>query len=471
MKTPHRTSLLGAALAAFAALAVQCSATPRQGDGALATHASGSRLRARVLSTSDGATELFDFIDTGRGGDACRFTQHADGVYRCTPDATERRRVYHEDAACTKALLAPSADGCTAPAYVSDPATSPGAPCMPQGFTLSKITKTALVKKGTAVYTLGDTCRADVAPYDLFAVTEQELVDPQTLVAAHIEVGTTGRLRPRALVGDDGSVAFLGWYDPDLGAACTPRHRGDLAWAQCEPETLFERQYYRTTCTGTPVGCVVADRCAPDLAYSAYDPAACSDPFIVHRVGGPAPDDMVEPYRMGSCRSVGPGLRLVGEDVTPGLVKVTLPVFGRLAATAVPAFDGDDAVPTHAMWIDTLFSTACAFKALPDGAVRCVPAPTGQLYYSGKDCTGAPSITAGETSSACASLPADAAVVWDTSSCPATVDAFQVGAAVALSPWWSKMDGACYGGVLSGEANAATPIAASALVTATVTVE
>lgn len=75
--------VLGAALSA-------CPSTPVVGDGDSGPSArpffqSGRRLRARLLKSEAGAI-FKEFVDTGRGNEACAFTPTSTGEWRCLPN-------------------------------------------------------------------------------------------------------------------------------------------------------------------------------------------------------------------------------------------------------------------------------------------------------------------------------------------------------------------------------------------------
>jgi hypothetical protein len=79
---------------------------PGTGDGSgsgadpLKHYRSGTRIKARVLTTPDGAKTLHGWRDTTLAID-CYFGTAADGVTRCIPNAPIDQGTYFSDAACT----------------------------------------------------------------------------------------------------------------------------------------------------------------------------------------------------------------------------------------------------------------------------------------------------------------------------------------------------------------------------------
>ncbi len=92
-------------------------------------HRSGTRLKVKVLNSSDGAKVFQAMHDTDRDED-CAFQLASDGTTRCLPTSIAHAGTYFANSSCTTPLAAVFV-GCTAPAYVSVPvgsscATSPG---------------------------------------------------------------------------------------------------------------------------------------------------------------------------------------------------------------------------------------------------------------------------------------------------------------------------------------------------------
>jgi hypothetical protein len=85
------------------------------GSGAAPDYASGSRIKARVQSTADGAKAFAGFYDMTLGT-PCAFNRAADDTLRCLPVASAYAGTYWGDAGCTTLVAYSSAPGCT-PAY------------------------------------------------------------------------------------------------------------------------------------------------------------------------------------------------------------------------------------------------------------------------------------------------------------------------------------------------------------------
>ena len=73
--------------------------------GKTSNHSSGSRVRVKRATTSEGDVSWLDFHDRERGFD-CAFGRAADGMLRCLPAASARGSRYFADASCTDAVYA-----------------------------------------------------------------------------------------------------------------------------------------------------------------------------------------------------------------------------------------------------------------------------------------------------------------------------------------------------------------------------
>ena len=77
---------------------------------------SGSRIKARMLTTVDGAKSFLGWRDTQRN-ENCTFRLAADGKYRCLPATFAGEIGWYLDAACTTAIFSATAR-CPAPAWL-----------------------------------------------------------------------------------------------------------------------------------------------------------------------------------------------------------------------------------------------------------------------------------------------------------------------------------------------------------------
>jgi hypothetical protein len=127
------------------------------GDGEGATGAaleqSGTRLKRRVLTASDGARASLGWYDTERK-EACAFVKASDGKLRCLPQSIATMTgPYYSDVKCTRPLAA-VAHGCAAPAIASEIDAACGA--APK-YTIYKVT--GRVTSDSNVFTRqGDSC-------------------------------------------------------------------------------------------------------------------------------------------------------------------------------------------------------------------------------------------------------------------------------------------------------------------------
>jgi hypothetical protein len=117
---------------------------------------SGTRLRARVIVSSDGAEQFAGWHDSSRNED-CSFTTAADGIMRCEPTGLGVGGIF-SNATCTQ-LVAYQAAACSAPAYMvySEPTTNG---CF-TAYRLHIYTASSKISAPTTVYTLSaGVCKA-----------------------------------------------------------------------------------------------------------------------------------------------------------------------------------------------------------------------------------------------------------------------------------------------------------------------
>jgi hypothetical protein len=140
------------------------------GDGAAPNdpgYTSGTRLRARVWSGSDGSEQFIDWYDNSRK-EECSFRTGADGVDRCLPSGAYAGSLF-SDASCTQ-RIAYATKGCAAPKYAD---TYDTATC--GLFKYHMFPVTGAYSPGSLYALSGNSCQATApnawtASYDLYSV-------------------------------------------------------------------------------------------------------------------------------------------------------------------------------------------------------------------------------------------------------------------------------------------------------------
>jgi hypothetical protein len=93
-------------------------------------YASGSRIKARVISTGDGAKAFAGYYDSSLSV-ICGFNRAVDDTLRCLPTTYTYVGSYYSDSGCSTALAYSSMPGCT-PTYALKTETT--ASCLDIGF-------------------------------------------------------------------------------------------------------------------------------------------------------------------------------------------------------------------------------------------------------------------------------------------------------------------------------------------------
>lgn len=418
-------------------------------DGASA-FASGSRLKVRSVVGPDGAAVVVGFVDTALDGEPCTFQPDGQGAYRCIPDGMRSAYGFAtigEDCKGPQVYRAPGRNelgiDCGDPRYLVTTKTSDdGCTSVPVVERIS----TRRVREGTKLSVIAQDCEPTLPLRgEGLEIVTREPVPLTAFVRAHTAIGGTARLRARTLVGDDGSSAFLGWYDSELESECEFLYLGTTGRAQCVPRTTFVVSAHRGSCEGPPVEiartlsrCGTASRFAS--GYSRAD-VSCSEHFEVRRLLEPIEDAFSEGKFGCGFEDPAAGIRAVGEDVGDRLVTVDLPA--RRLAPLFPA--RRSAGSTRAHWLDRELGMECTFRRVQDGALRCVPDGIGtELLFADAACA-SPYVAArdGDLAGTCG-LDERVRVVEDAATCPRQVRVFELGAESDLSPAFRRdASGAC----------------------------
>ncbi len=385
----ERNTVRAVAVAAASVLASACgqSATvPPPGAG---THQSGSRLRAQVITTDDGA-RVFQgrWVDRDLDDMTCRFGLADDGTIRCLPGSSFRRRAY-ADADCAIELRS----------YESDNPQCPGTPPTFMTFTTDDEPARTRVTRfgqrydpGDAIHLLeGDTCTAAVADTVYFA--EGETVSASVFAGAQI-VESDGRPRAVYWLGADGSYEHAGWENRTTGEPCELHEFFD-GETVCIPDgsATIDDVYADAACE-VPLATVSStETSVPTVAYC----DACEPAQRLFEVRETFTSATVYLAGDGACtprfRSDFRSYYVVGAPIDAadlGIAHPEPPSAGppRIQPAWRYATDEGYTEVSDFFMTDTALAATCFFDLTGDGQLRCIPIGEWSfLGYNDPECT------------------------------------------------------------------------------------
>ena len=210
--------------------------------------------------------------------------------------------------------------------------------------------------------------------------------------------GTTAtsgsRLRAKYTTSGD-ARQLVGFFDTERQEDCTFR-QAEAGHVRCLPADLivssgFNGTYSDPGCEVGTVGAPVTGCASPAyVLITQYDTTTCATgPFEIHKVL-PASALLYALAADGSCGVTAPsttsvlklGSKIAWSSFAEGTVTS---VAGALTEQRVVTPDGASA--TYGYHLDAL-DADCRFRAMSDGAARCIPdAPSGPLLYGDTACT------------------------------------------------------------------------------------
>lgn len=365
----------------------------------VANGASGSRLRARVVS-GGGAREVLGFYDTERK-EECTF-QQAGGRWRCLPEAVYQQiGGLFSDAQCRVPLQVGSACG-PEPKYVISVG---GVGC--DSNVVSTIRAVTGVVPTTYVQTGTGGCQTNTAST---SNAKGFVVGPELSLDGFVGADETrvqnGALTETVLVGTDGSRQHLDYRIEALNnVECTFQVMSD-GITRCVPRAQATQiLYLDSECTNAAYAFSNGSgSCGESSSFvREYAPnGGCSAIRSIFRAGeGPAgdpnedPSDPNRPTLYSTQGSTGPsGNSCVGSTYYSAryarpITKVTasLPSIdrvgrgdARLVPTLVTKAGSEDLV---AGWHDYERNTDCTFERASDNKLRCLPTGANGLVFFG----------------------------------------------------------------------------------------
>ncbi len=365
-------------LVAFALLAAACgSGATSPGDP---EWTNGSRLRARVYQSEDGARQWIAWRDTERDED-CYFGRTADGALHCLPAEAGFSDIF-ADAACAQAMMAASVE-CGAAPY----AWHIEAPC-DTGYTLHR--RGARLEPQPAAYYFRDYDGACVGggptepTVEYFALEPAE--DLARFVAAELTQEPNGPVNNERLVAADGARQLTGAaFDPQSGA------RTGL-WFEADSQRwlpdMYQGFYFADGACTDPIGCGYSyDSCpttrtlAPYVQHSAWDATCQRTIYTYYEAGGPADERSLDDASAMQCVAVTPTPELecvatAGDSIPfasfPSYQEILLP--GARVRARYDGIEGGGAVgPVWYYFHDTQLDVPCYPLTAIDGSFRCLP--------------------------------------------------------------------------------------------------
>ena len=403
------------------------------------TAASGSRLRAQYLTTTDGTRQFHGWLDKNLGI-SCHFASAEDGEPHCLPNTTATLSSAFADAQCLQPLVQIAAGCSDAPSYVLQ---SSSGECGPTAQVFAVGAAQAPTK---VYYTSGTDCVPSDPPANqkLFALGAK--VDASTFqggMSAGVPSGN--RLDPVYTLGSDGSKERTGWFDTMNDSACTISVAAD-GKSRClpTPSAIVQSTFADSGCS-QPLAQSIATTCdaasAPSLAFS-VDTSACPATKTIYARTAQFSGLQVWVEQGTSCTPV-TATGASYYQVTPinppefELFLEVQPGAARLRPEALVDAEGDSEF--GATLFDSARNESCTFANAADGQVRCLPDGAGVLF-SDAQCT----MSLGVASPSCASSTPAYARLARADSCPSDVSVFPIGATTsARNLFGPDVDGKC----------------------------
>jgi len=361
-------------------------AAPIDGGVSGPEYQSGTRLRARVWVSADGAKIFHGFYDT-QLKTACTVTIAEDGLPRCLP-ARDHGALYYSDAACTKAVTVVF-DDCAAP-YV-------GAQSGTCGTTFRATTATT-----SSATTLYDNASGSCA---VISVASKALFEagPKLAPTGFVKATRTREPRGSALMMEfwdmeDGARMPIGAYDTARKGICASSAGfGELTGGHCVPTHVgyAEGQFADPGCT-VAAALVIDTACgsAPDdvlgsaLVYG--NKPNCLDQSLVGFASISTTLQSQAYSKNGNTCTTSPSPGKYAA-VTGSFALGDLPQMkpgpdgsGRIVRHVERAPTGEKLLAER--FFDTTLNARCEAMTAADGKLRCVPLGDFAFWYLDAAC-------------------------------------------------------------------------------------
>ena len=461
-------------------------------------YASGTRLHARVRSSSPGARLLVGWHDAKLGAD-CTFVTTDDGETRCAPSGAT---IFYLDQLCSQpiAVVNPDCASAGAPPFASAVFQSDIACAgvtrafrVGEPMDVPSPTRKVYVGAGASGGCLRSThLDATAQAYAVLAI------DPGELAKATLtRTAKTDRLGLEVLVGDDGARQARGLYDVTTRGRCFSI-AGAIGGGEdrCIPDDLAWATYAADATCSAPIAYQVrpTPSCPGASVVVSYGFDGCNVRASYFTPGVPVSIDDVFSGSAPVCTLLRRQTSLyeellrdhvfyeVGAPVaatTFAPLKAQTTGFGRLQVPVLAAGDGTELAPARPdTFFDATLGVPCRVYVFPDGLKRCVPrdaVAVATTSYADLACTQEVVGLASQPGCGTVTSPGYAVRV-SGSACTTDITATSVvtlGDVQTLSAYFTKSDsGACtrqaQGGIFASVAGEVPP---SSLAVVTETVE
>lgn len=422
-------------------------------DGDAATsggpdYASGTRLRAEVYASADGARQWHGWFDQQLQTN-CTVTTAEDDVLRCVPVGASYGTTTFADNGCTQGL-ATSVPACEAPPKY---AVTQGTGCATVVHELG----TKVAAPTTVWSTQGGGCQ----PTTPISTVDYYLVGAKTDATTFVKETRTREprgpeLQMQFLVGDDGSKQPNGLFDSARKGACATVYLAAASFAnRCVPSHVgyAEQTYSDSTCTTPAVNIIPPGTCfyaADDLPTAAwiYEETACDGPHLSRfaEIGAPQTGPLYRLSQTTCALDNNPPAQwnAIGTEILPStfpLLSYSQSGQGRIVDDWYTAASNDKL--TVDGFYDTQLNIACDPWLANDGKLRCIPRAldTAAVYLDDK-CTSA--VYPAYTTSTCTLPPPPATIrVQRSSTCQSQMGYFTTGAKIATPANLWQWTGTC----------------------------
>ncbi len=430
-------------------------------------YASGTRLRAEVYASADGARQWHGWFDQLLQT-TCAVTTAEDGDLRCVPAGAFYGDTF-ADSACTQPV-ATTLPACEAPPKY---ALQAGTGC------------------ANVVYAIGTKLAASATVWSNQAGCQPTTTEPTVdyyLVGAKVDATTfvketrTRELRgpeleTQFLSGEDGSKQPNGLFDSARKGACATVYLPLDSYAnRCVPSHVgyAEQAYSDSTCKMPAVNIIPPGTCfyaADDLPTVAwiYEEVGCQGPHLTRfaEIGGPQ-TGLLYRLNLGTCaldNNPPTQWNAIGAEVlasTFPLLSYSQSGQGRIVENWYTAASNDKL--TVDGFYDTELKVACDESAANDGKLRCIPrALDTTASYLDDQCTNA--VYASPASTTCPVVPPTTLRVQRPSSCKSPIGYYTLGAKIAPPANLWRWNGTCQPDVVGSSTDyyALTEVAPSTL--------
>jgi len=414
-------------------------ANPAPSNDVSDQYTSGSRLRAKWLTTTDGFQLFMGWHDTQLSLD-CFFVPAADGQMRCLPAVGQYANGYDfADAACTQPLAYFTPYGaCTTPPSLLLNYDNTACPTRTHiyavGVTVG-VNHYAL-QNGTCMPTMGQ-------PTGTYYALGPEL-SPSMYAIGTPQNGPAGAgLIPSYIAGADGSKGFDHWTEATGGASCYFAQAADSKYRCMPASPAFNTgDFADATCTVKAFGEQL--NACPDPTFASFFDQACPALEHVFALGGQTTSLFLS--NAGVCTATPPW---TGYRFFSGGAEMPAATFPEVTLASTPAGPGrlkeTDMVTGSGLLeasgiVDTGRSSEPCFPAVAgDGQFRCLPGTMFSGYFSDMNCT---QPLAGWIGSICGPAPAYAGSS-DLTTCPPRNHVYTLGPAVAPATVFFDNAGMC----------------------------